>query len=51
MSPTQQKLNSLREVQGVTGPNYCLASAKFFSGKLVGLYGETKHLYDFLRSP
>ena len=45
-----QKLTHLREVEGVTGPLYCLASAKFLAGKVVGLFDNAKHLYDFTHS-
>lgn len=51
MSSTKSKLNSIREIQGVTGPNYCLASAKFLCGKLIGLYSGSRKLNDFFRSP
>lgn len=51
MASVRQKLSHLREVEGVTGPLYCLASAKFLAGKLVGLYDSAKHLRDFFHSP
>jgi hypothetical protein len=50
MSATEDRLNSIREIQGVTGPNYCLASSKFLCGKLIGLYGEKKRLNDMFAS-
>ena len=50
MAGVQQTLTQLREVEGVTGPLYCLASAKFL-GKLAGLYDSAKHLSDFIQSP
>ena len=51
MAGVQQTLTQLREVEGVTGPLYCLASAKFLAGKLAGLYDSAKHLSDFIQSP
>ena len=50
MEANRDRLNAIREVQAVTGPNFCLASAKFFCGKLVGLFDGSKHLNDFLSS-
>jgi len=50
MADVQQKLTQLREVEGVTGPLYCLASAKFLAGKVVGLFDTAKHLSDFIHS-
>jgi hypothetical protein len=50
MDTIKQKLTHMREVEGVTGPLYCLASAKFLAGKLVGLYDRRKHLNDFMGS-
>jgi hypothetical protein len=50
MADVKQKLTQLREVEGVTGPLYCLASAKFFAGKVVGLFDTAKHLSDFIHS-
>ena len=44
-------LLAIREVQGQTGPNMCLASSKFLALKLMGLVDQTKHLNDFLHSP
>jgi len=45
------RLLALREVQKLHGPNYCLGAAKFFCGKVSGLFDETKHLNDFINSP
>ena len=47
---TENRLKSMREVQGKTGPNYCLGSSKFFVGKLLGLFGQDKTWNDFMRS-
>jgi hypothetical protein len=47
---TQQILQRIREIEGVTGPLLCLASAKFTAGKLAGLFAETEHMYDFINS-
>jgi len=43
-------LQQIREIQGHTGPNMCLASCKFLALKLLGLVDPTKHLSDFLSS-
>ncbi len=51
MRSFEQRLNDMREVEGVTGPFMCLASAKFMAGKLAGLFDGAKHLYDFTHSP
>ena len=48
---TDIRLKTLREKQGVTGPNYCLGSSKFFIGKLTGLFDENKRWNDFMSSP
>ena len=50
-SITDVRLKSLREIQGTTGPNYCLGSSKFFIGKLLGLFDEAKRWNDFMSSP
>lgn len=50
MGNAEQLLNSIREIQGTNGPNYCYASAKFLCGKLVGLFGQNKHLNNFFDS-
>lgn len=50
MSKVENTLNRLREVEGVTGPLYCLASAKFLAGKVVGLFDAAKHLSNFIHS-
>lgn len=47
---TDARLKAIREIQGKTGPNYCLGSAKFFIGKLLGLFDENKHWNDFMSS-
>ena len=44
-------LQRIREVQGQTGPNMCLASNKFLALKLLGFVDPTKKLNDFLNSP
>lgn len=44
------KLNNWREVQRVTGPHLCLASSKFFAGKLTGLFDPSTHVNTFLNS-
>ncbi|MEQ1764491.1 MAG: hypothetical protein ABL984_15280 [Pyrinomonadaceae bacterium] len=51
MSSTLTRLKALREIQGTTGPNYCLGSSKFFIGKLIGLFDQSKKWNDFMRSP
>ncbi|MBK8337202.1 MAG: hypothetical protein IPL03_11685 [Sterolibacteriaceae bacterium] len=44
-------LSAMREVQGLHGPNMCLASSKFLALKLLGFVERGKHLNDFLHSP
>ncbi len=51
MSSTISTLKRLREIQGTTGPNYCLGSSKFFVGKLIGLFDRSKKWNDFMNSP
>ena len=51
MATTLERLTPLREVQGKTGPNYCLGSSKFFIGKLAGLFDPGKKWNDFMLSP
>ncbi len=51
MSSTEARLKSLREIQGTTGPNYCLGSSKFFVGKIIGLFDSSKKWNDFMNSP
>ena len=48
---TKSYLQSIREIQQVTGPNMCLASSKFLALKLLGFVRPQATLYDFLRSP
>jgi hypothetical protein len=43
-------LQQIREIQGQTGPNMCLASSKFLALKLLGFVDPTKKLNDFLHS-
>ena len=50
MGSKEDWLNAIREKQGHNGPNYCLGAAKFFIGKLVGIFDEKKHLNDFINS-
>jgi hypothetical protein len=47
---TADNLNAIREVQKITGPDYCFASAKFFAGKLIGLFRPQAKLYDLFHS-
>jgi hypothetical protein len=47
---TEDSLNAIREIQKITGPDYCFASAKFFVGKLIGLYRPHAKLYDMFHS-
>lgn len=44
-------LLSMREIQGQTGPNMCLASSKFLALKLLGFVDPKRKLNDFLNSP
>lgn len=48
---TKSYLQSIREIQQVTGPNMCLASSKFLALKLLGFVRPLATLNDFLRSP
>jgi hypothetical protein len=48
---TKSYLQSIREIQQVTGPNMCLASSKFLALKLLGFVRPHAKLFDFLRSP
>jgi|SRR5580704_1370616 hypothetical protein len=48
---TKSYLQSIREIQQVTGPNMCLASSKFLALKLLGFVRAHATLNDFLRSP
>ena len=48
---TKSYLQSIREIQQVTGPNMCLASSKFLALKLLGFVRPHAKLNDFLRSP
>jgi hypothetical protein len=48
---TKSYLQSIREIQQVTGPNMCLASSKFLALKLLGCVRAHATLNDFLRSP
>lgn len=43
-------LLTIRETQGKSAPNMCLAASKFVALKLIGLVQESKHLNDFLQS-
>lgn len=49
-SDIKHRLWRLRETQGKTAPNMCLAASKFVALKLIGFIQESKHLNDFLRS-
>jgi len=44
-------LLKIREIEGITGPEMCLASSKFFALKLLGFVVESRRLNDFLNSP
>jgi hypothetical protein len=46
----KQYLQKIREVQGQTRPNMCLASIKFLALKILGFVNPTKTLNDFLGS-
>src|SRR6266851_2443347 len=46
----RMRLQTIREVQGQTGPNMCLASSKFLTLKLLGYVRADATLNDFLKS-
>jgi len=43
-------LEKYREIQNKHGPNWCFFAAKFFAGKITGLFHPARHTQDFINS-